>query len=278
MNTGSGGGGPAERLAPEDRAPIAAVDGIGSLSPLDAEAVDPMEAASFEAAAGALFAAFASARGSTLPPPPGLQSRLERAAHVHLPSQLIEETAAVPAGTRTAAQPSSSGLSLLPALAGWAAAAALLIGLVTVVKRTSDLESGVASLQPPATRMMQLQLSAIDTVELSWKPLGNGAEVSGSVIWSDERNEGFMRIKGLAQNNPTASQYQLWIFRGNDPGAEPYPVDGGVFDISASGEVVVPISAKLSVGHAGTFAVTVEEPGGVVVSGRERIVALAGRA
>ena len=39
----------------------------------------------------------------------------------------------------------------------------------------------------------------------------------------------------------------------------------------------MPIDAKLDVGSAGLFAVTVEKPGGVVVSGRERIVAVAVR-
>ncbi len=55
-------------------------------------------------------------------------------------------------------------------------------------------------------------------------------------------------------------------------------MDGGVFNVAGTGEVVIPIDAKLQVGRAGTFAVTVEKPGGVVVSGREQIVALAQRA
>ncbi len=45
--------------------------------------------------------------------------------------------------------------------------------------------------------------------------------------------------------------------------------------MSSAGEVVVPILAKLHVDHATLFAVTVERPGGVVVSKRERIVVTA---
>ena len=86
-----------------------------------------------------------------------------------------------------------------------------------------------------------------------------------------------MRIDGLETNDPTVSQYQLWIFQGTDPAAEAHPVDGGVFDVLGGGEVIVPIDAKLDVGRAGLFAVTVEKPGGVVVSGREQIVAVAVR-
>ena len=68
--------------------------------------------------------------------------------------------------------------------------------------------------------------------------------------------------------------HQQWIFdRGRD---ERYPVDGGVFDIPAgSDEVIVPIHSKLAVDDAYLFAVTVEGPGGVVVSSRERIAILA---
>ena len=54
------------------------------------------------------------------------------------------------------------------------------------------------------------------------------------------------------------------------------PVDGGVFDIAASGEALIPIDAKLPVGAGTIFAVTKERPGGVVVSDRE-IVFLAVR-
>ena len=53
-------------------------------------------------------------------------------------------------------------------------------------------------------------------------------------------------------------------------------VDGGVFDVPSTGEVIVPITAKLRVGGATLFAVTVERPGGVVVSRREHIVVTAG--
>jgi hypothetical protein len=96
----------------------------------------------------------------------------------------------------------------------------------------------------------------------------------GEVIWSTDRQDGFMRISGLAPNDPSVEQYQLWIFdRTQD---ERYPIDGGVFDIPAGGaEALVPIHAKIAVEEPYLFAVTVEKPGGVVVSSRERIALLA---
>ena len=48
---------------------------------------------------------------------------------------------------------------------------------------------------------------------------------------------------------------------------------GGVFDVQG-GDVVVPIRAAIRVFEPTLFAVTVERPGGVVVSKRERVIAL----
>ncbi|MEL6545551.1 MAG: hypothetical protein AAFQ82_13050, partial [Myxococcota bacterium] len=55
---------------------------------------------------------------------------------------------------------------------------------------------------------------------------------------------------------------------------EAHPVDGGVFD-SDGGEVLVPIDPRVPVGEATLFAITLEKPGGVVVSTRERLVLVA---
>ena len=83
-----------------------------------------------------------------------------------------------------------------------------------------------------------------------------------------------MRFSGLQANAPTDFQYQLWIFDAERD--ERFPVDGGVFDIPVGqDEVVVPIDARLPVGEATLFAVTVEAPGGVVVSDRSRIAVVA---
>jgi anti-sigma-K factor RskA len=101
-----------------------------------------------------------------------------------------------------------------------------------------------------------------------------GTRVTGDVVWSDARQEGYMRFSGLPRNNPAENQYQLWVF--DKDRDERFPVDGGVFDIDAdTGEVIVPIRAKIAVSQATLFAVTLEKPGGVVVSTRERLVTLA---
>lgn len=116
--------------------------------------------------------------------------------------------------------------------------------------------------------------AAEDALVLAWTatedPTATGA--TGEVIWSNELQAGFMRFEGLESNDPGEFQYQLWIF--DSAQDERYPIDGGVFDVK-DGETVVPIDPKLGVVDPTLFAVTVEKPGGVVVSSRERIALVA---
>ena len=125
-------------------------------------------------------------------------------------------------------------------------------------------------------RRTQLVASAQDVLSLEWTATEDSAATgaSGDVAWSSAEQAGYMRFRGLKANDPTVTQYQLWVFDAKRD--ERYPVDGGVFDIPTDAtEIVVPIAAKIFVSQPTLFAVTVEAPGGVVVSSRERIVLLA---
>lgn len=127
----------------------------------------------------------------------------------------------------------------------------------------------------PAEGRAQLLASATDATTLAWTATKdpNAVGATGDVVWSASAQRGYMRFQGLAVNDAKQLQYQLWIFDKDRDQA--FPVDGGVFDVSSTGEVIVPISAKLHVDEPVLFAVTVEAPGGVVVSKRERIVVTA---
>lgn len=98
-------------------------------------------------------------------------------------------------------------------------------------------------------------------------------QVTGDVVWSDQKQAGYMRFRGLPVNDATKTTYQLWIFDKTQDKAT--PIDGGTFDVSSDGEVVIPFNAKLKAQGPEMFAVTVEKPGGVVVSKREKISVLA---
>ena len=97
--------------------------------------------------------------------------------------------------------------------------------------------------------------------------------LSGEVIWNDEKQEGYMSLENLAVNDPTKNQYQLWIV---DPERDELPVDGGVFDITEKdGKQIIPIRNALAINKPVAFVITLEQPGGVVKSKQEVVVALA---
>jgi len=99
------------------------------------------------------------------------------------------------------------------------------------------------------------------------------AGLSGEVIWNDEKQEGYMSLENLAVNDPTINQYQLWIV---DPERDELPVDGGVFDITQKdGKSIIPIRNALVINKPVAFVITLEQPGGVVKSKQEIVVALA---
>lgn len=127
--------------------------------------------------------------------------------------------------------------------------------------------------QPTLAEIREALLSESDTVQLAWTATDDPTAVnaSGDVVWNTRRREGFMRFSNLKKNDPTEFQYQLWIFESPD---QKYPIDGGVFDITDENQLVR-INAGIAPSQAVQFAVTIEKPGGVVVSDRERIPLLA---
>lgn len=141
----------------------------------------------------------------------------------------------------------------------------------------------------PVADRLELIAEADDVVQVAWAPQedaslseldGERTALYGDVVWSDAKQSGYMRFRGLRPNDPTVEQYQLWVF--DEARSAEHPVDGGVFDIAAAaasedGEVIVPIDAKLPITKATLFAITVERPGGVVVSDRSRLPLLAQR-
>jgi anti-sigma-K factor RskA len=167
-------------------------------------------------------------------------------------------------------------------LLGWAAAAAACIALVvniwlTRLPQGPDI-AGPPSIDEPrsvAQLRQQMMDTSADITKANWTA-GNMPEmkdIGGDVVWSDSRQAGYMRLKGLPANDGTKETYQLWIFdETQDPKT---PIDGGVFNVNANGEAIIPINAKLKARNPKMFAITIEKPGGVVVSDRKKIAALA---
>ncbi len=164
-------------------------------------------------------------------------------------------------------------------VAPWLAAAACLViasGAVFYAARNGG-GGTAASIVSAADGRAALVKNATDLTTIAWTATKDPAATAatGDVIWSEAQQRGYMRFVGLAANDPKQFQYQLWIFDKNRD--DKFPVDGGVFDVSSTGEVIIPITARLRIADATLFAVTIEKPGGVVVSKRERIVVTAAK-
>jgi hypothetical protein len=160
---------------------------------------------------------------------------------------------------------------------GWLAAAAM---LALWVRGPASPPSAAASsaAASSAASWVRDSLIAVDSAitRIAWAPTADATALgaSGDVVWSTRAQRGVMRLIGLKSNDVKRWQYQLWIF--DKTRDQRYPVDGGVFDVPPGAtEVFVPINARVPVGSAVMFAVTVEAPGGVVVSTRERVALLA---
>jgi hypothetical protein len=229
------------------------------------------------------------------PLPAGLGDAIRRAAAAHVVRRMSESAGGKP--PRAASRPTSSapesrgvGWQRLVSLAGWGIAACL--GLVLLSRSTPSLQEGIrpdpettavrpAGADPVEKRRASLLADDPAAISVAWAA-GKDRSVTGlpegmthgDVVWSQSRQQGYMRFRGLAANDPAVEQYQLWIFDAERDAA--HPVDGGVFDVAdADGEVCVPIDPRLPIGKPTLFAITVEKPGGVVVSKRERLPLLA---
>ena len=256
----------------------------GALSAPEADALQqalaklpPGEVARWEQAAAELTAVMASADTTLAQPlPADLAARIISSgeALVGGRDRVARERVVAPEVVR----PARARATLL-AWSGWMAAAAALV-LWSSTSRVTPAAPSVSVVVVNGPSALRDSLLAADSgaARLAWTTNGDSSAVgaSGDVVWSGRAQRGVMRIAGLQPNDRTRWQYQLWIF--DKTRDQKYPVDGGVFDVPAGqGEVFVPIDARVPVGDAVMFAVTVEKAGGVVVSTRERIALLAQR-
>lgn len=124
-----------------------------------------------------------------------------------------------------------------------------------------------------AQKREQLLASAPDVIQTNWTSPKDKKKILGDIVWSNSKQKGFLRLRGLPVNKPGEETYQLWIV--DAARNEKNPLSGGVFDINETGEVVIPIDAQLKVKEPKEFNITKEKPGGVVVSKPERAVAIA---
>lgn len=253
-----------DELLAESMVRALAAEELRELEELAGAETDALVAAAEQAAVATVIV---FAEEDPAPMPSDLQAKLLQQAQAHF----AEEAPAARTGS-TAILPGPGAHRQSTKLPWLLTAAAAVIAFVGWLPRldTSGPLSGEEQFQG------LLAQAPTDLLRLDWTVLEDPASVgaSGELLWSDSEQRGYMRFRGLESNDPTVSQYQLWIF--DDKTDTAYPVDGGVFDIpTGSTEIVVAIDPKIKVKEAFQFAITVEKPHGVVVSKRERIPLLA---
>lgn len=204
----------------------------------------------FEYAAAAIHLA--------LSPPPErlpawLAEKLELAAVAFTPSA----TPATPKRSRPASI----------AWAGWVVAACLAGVLVfTNWPKPQETLGVLASIdvpKPPEPTLAQKRDALLKDASAKAVAFSGGqANITGSVVWSTAKQEGYLEVRGLPALDPKAEQYQLWIV---DP-AHKEPVDGGVFDVKPDGTTLIRVRNPIQVRDAKVFAITKEIAGGVPVS------------
>lgn len=267
------------------------------LSPAEQRELDVLDTARvieelrrFERAAAAL-----SLAGTALEKPPAaLLVTVERQAAELLAANTVVQFKAPAPGTARAPEPPAAGIGSRSGTWGWLAAAACLVLAVMGWLRSPQVivapvdtaqvnpPSVVPAEPPPAPRppptpaeARDAMLARADSVKVTLGATKDpaAAGVTGDAVWDPASQMGFLHFVGLASNDPSVRQYQIWVFDGTRD--KRYPVDGGVFDVPAgASEVVIPIHTALSIRQAKAFAVTVEKSGGVVVSGLGHVVAL----
>ena len=168
---------------------------------------------------------------------------------------------------------------------GWGFAAVACVALAINLWQTRTQTAPEIVKTPPVVtpspeltleqKRAQLLASANDVIKTDWSAPtpSESQQISGDIVWSDSAQQGYMRFRGLPVNDRDRETYQLWIF--DETQDKKTPINGGVFDVSQTGEVIVPIDPELKVRNPKMFAVTVEKPGGVVVSKQEKIAAVA---
>ena len=239
---------------------------------------DPREAESIEQTIAALSIVDLESEAEM---PVRLQEKLRASASDFASGMQSAETEEQPVPQREIVLSGGSSGSWFGWL-GWAAAAVASIALAVTlfIPRSGSNIAGITPTPTPVReerldpqQQRQKLMGSPEIVRAEWGPGNmNNMSVSGDVVWSDEKQAGYMRFRGLPKNDPSKETYQLWIF--DETQSDKTPIDGGTFDVGADGEVVIPIDAKLKARGPKAFAVTMEKPGGVVVSDRKRIVVL----
>ena len=125
---------------------------------------------------------------------------------------------------------------------------------------SAELRLTVAKLRE-TNRLASFRIALLDSL------LAGAPTAIAVSVWDNERQDGVFIVRNL-KPLPSDKDYQLWII---DP-KYPSPVDAGVFQVNAKGDVREDFRAKLPIQAANQFAVTIERKGGAAVPNTKAMV------
>ena len=136
----------------------------------------------------------------------------------------------------------------------------LMVSAELARSESSDLRLAVAKLRE-SNRVANFRIALLDSL------LAAAPKTIAVSVWDNERQDGVFIVRNLSPL-PSDKDYQLWII---DP-KYPSPVDAGVFQVDAKGNVRADFRAKLPIQAANQFAVTIERKGGAAVPNTKAMV------
>jgi anti-sigma-K factor RskA len=165
---------------------------------------------------------------------------------------------------------------------GWAVAAVACLILVINIYTTRFSPTEIIQTTPTPTLREELTIAeqreqflttVKDVIRTNWTDFDpkQPKNVQGEIVWSNSAQKGFVTFRGLPVNDKTKETYQLWIFDKNRKN----PVSAGVFDVTETGEIIVPLNAALQIQEPVMFGVTAEKPGGDMIPNLKNVMAVA---
>ena len=136
---------------------------------------------------------------------------------------------------------------------------------------TQSLAAATNSLQQTVRSLQENNKLANVRIALLNSLLADAPKAVAVSLWDDAKQEGVFMVQNM-KPLPAGSDYQLWVIDSNYKA----PVDAGVFQVDAQGNVRLIFKAKAPIKAAQKFAVTQEIKGGVPAPTMANMVLIGG--
>ncbi len=170
------------------------------------------------------------------------------------------------------------------AIAGWAAAACLMVLLYRSNSELGEIEKQADTLKSNqvvvSTRLQNImteferieaerddltetiatlqQQRSLDQMQIASLTSELDSLYEGVTVWDSARDEGIVRVYNLPELDRAQQDYQMWVITG----ASPDPISAGVFQVDQSGNAEYRFSPLTAIEEIKAFAISREQKGG----------------